>query len=158
MALATLNFESQYLNGNTTVSIILPDKTRDVTPQSFYGSGNKYPVLWLLHGTFGDHSDWVRKSMIELYAREQDLVVVMPSALNSDYSNWDDCMMGYAHVRLSHRRTHAPHLQLVACIGSPRGQLHRRPLHGGWRHAQICPVPSGQVCRRRGTFLFGARL
>ncbi|MHB1318100.1 MAG: alpha/beta hydrolase [Anaerolineae bacterium] len=96
MALATLNFESQYLNGNTTVSVILPDKSRDVAPDAFYGSGIKYPVLWLLHGTFGDHSDWVRKSMIELYAREQDLVVVMPSALNSDYSNWDGCMMGYS--------------------------------------------------------------
>ena len=95
MALATLNFESQFLNGNTTVSIILPDKTRDVSPDAFYGSGQKYPVLWLLHGTFGDHSDWVRKSMVEIYAREQDLVVVMPSALNSDYSNWDQCMMGY---------------------------------------------------------------
>ncbi len=96
MALATLNFESQYLNGTTTVSIILPDKPRDVMPDAFYGSGNKYPVLWLLHGTYGDHSDWVRKSMVEIYAREQDLIVVMPSALNSDYANWDRCMMGYA--------------------------------------------------------------
>jgi len=73
----------------------LPDKTRDVSPDAFYGSGTRYPVLWLLHGTFGDHSDWVRKSMVEIYAREQNLVLVMPSALNSDYSNWDQCMMGY---------------------------------------------------------------
>ncbi|MBN1401892.1 MAG: hypothetical protein JXA74_13710 [Anaerolineae bacterium] len=96
MALIMLNFESQYLNGNTQVSIILPDKPRDQAPGSFYGSGQKYPVLWLLHGTYGDHSDWVRKSSIEIYARELDLIVVMPSALNSDYSNWDACMMGYA--------------------------------------------------------------
>jgi len=95
MALLTLNFESQYLNGNTEVSIILPDKPRNVEPAQFYGSGRKYKVLWLLHGTFGDHTDWLRKSMIEIYAREKDLVVVMPSALNSDYSNWDRCMMGY---------------------------------------------------------------
>jgi putative tributyrin esterase len=96
MALATLNFESQYLNGTTTVSIILPDKARNVAPSEFYGSGQKYKVLWLLHGTFGDHSDWVRKSMVEIYAREQDLICVMPSGLNSDYANWDQCMMGYA--------------------------------------------------------------
>jgi len=95
MALVELNFESQYLNGNTQVSIILPDKPRDQEPAAFYGSGNRYKVLWLLHGTFGDHSDWIRKSRIELYACEKDLIVVMPSALNSDYVNWDGCMMGY---------------------------------------------------------------
>ena len=96
MALVNLNFESQYLNGNTEVSIILPDKPRDQGPTQFYGNGHKYKVLWLLHGTFGDHTDWLRKSSIELYACEKDLIVVMPSALNSDYTNWDHCMMGYA--------------------------------------------------------------
>ena len=96
MALIKLNFESQYLNGNTEVSIILPDKPRDQGPAQFYGNGRKYKVLWLLHGTFGDHTDWLRKSSIELYACEKDLIVVMPSALNSDYTNWDHCMMGYA--------------------------------------------------------------
>jgi S-formylglutathione hydrolase FrmB len=95
MALVTLNFESQYLNGNTEVSIILPDKPRGIEPDAFYGSGARYKVLWLLHGTFGDHTDWLRKSSIELYACEKDLIVVMPSALNSDYVNWDGCMMGY---------------------------------------------------------------
>ena len=41
MALVELNFESQYLNGNTQVSIILPDKPRDQEPAAFYGSGNR---------------------------------------------------------------------------------------------------------------------
>ena len=95
MALVNLNFESVYLNGNTEVSIILPDKPRDQQPADWYANGRKYKVLWLLHGTFGDHTDWLRKSSIELYACEKDLIVVMPSALNSDYSNWDHCMMGY---------------------------------------------------------------
>lgn len=94
MALVHFNFESQYLNSNTDVNIILPDKARTMTPKEFYGSGKKYPVLWLLHGTFGDYTDWLRKSNIELYACEKDLIVVMPSALNSNYSNWDT-MIGY---------------------------------------------------------------
>lgn len=89
MALVHFNFESQYLNCNTDVNIILPDKARGTTPKEFYGSGKKYPVLWLLHGTFGDYTDWIRKSNIELYACEKDLIVVMPSALNSNYSNWN---------------------------------------------------------------------
>ena len=95
MALVNLNFESQYLMVNHEVSVILPDKPREQSPADFYGSGKKYPVLWLLHGTFGDHSDWVRKSNIELYACENDLIVVMLSALNSDYWNWPGFGTGY---------------------------------------------------------------
>ena len=95
MALAHFTFESEALQGNTTISIILPDKPREQTPAQFYGSGKRYKVLWLLHGTFGDHSDWLRKSNIELYACEKDLVVVMPSALNSNYANWETFSLGY---------------------------------------------------------------
>ena len=95
MSLIHYNFESQYLNNNTDVNIILPDKPRDKTPEQFYGSGKKYKVLWLLHGTFGDYTDWIRKSNIELYACERDLIVVMPSGLNADYVNWPDFAPGY---------------------------------------------------------------
>lgn len=93
MAHIVMNFESQYLNGNTELSLILPDKTRDVEPRTFYGSQTKYRVLWLLHGSSGDHTDWVRKSNIETYACENNLIVVMPSALNTNYSDW----MGFAN-------------------------------------------------------------
>ncbi len=95
MSLVTMNFESQYLHSNHEISIILPDKHRGESPREFYGSGKKYKVLWLLHGTFGDHTDWLRKTNIDLYACEKDLVVVMPSALNSNYSNWDKSMLGF---------------------------------------------------------------
>lgn len=95
MSLLIDTFESQYLNGNTQVSVILPDKPRGVTPAEFYGSGKRYKVLWLLHGTCGDNMDWIRRTNIELYATEKNLVVVMPSALNSNYSNWEDTMLGY---------------------------------------------------------------
>lgn len=95
MALVTLNFESRCLGNNSTVSIILPDLPHKMEPRDFYGSGKKYKVLWLLHGTFGDHSDWIRKSNIELYACEQDLIVVMPSGLNADYVNWPTFATGF---------------------------------------------------------------
>ena len=95
MALLQFNFESQYLNNNHEISIILPDKPRELTPAEFYGSGKKYKVLWLLHGTFGDHRDWIRKSNIELYACEKDLIVVMPSGLNANYANWEHFSIGY---------------------------------------------------------------
>jgi len=95
MSLVSFNFESQYLCGNTEVSIILPDKPRDTDAKEYYTSEKRYQVLWLLHGGYGDHSDWLRKSMVEIYAREKDLAVVMPSALNSFYSDWPGSMMGF---------------------------------------------------------------
>ena len=95
MALVRFNFESQYLNNNHEISIILPDKPRELTPAEFYGSGKKYKVLWLLHGTYGDHTDWIRKSNIELYACEKDLIVVMPSGMNANYANWEHFSIGY---------------------------------------------------------------
>jgi len=95
MALVHFNFESQYLGNNTDISVILPDKPRGLTPAQFYGGGRKYKVLWLLHGTFGDHTDWIRKSNIELYACEKDLVVVMPSGMNANYINWPTFGTGY---------------------------------------------------------------
>jgi len=96
MSVLNYIFESEYLNQNTQITVILPDKPRSIKAPAFYGSGHKYKVLWLLHGTYGDSTDWVRKTNIELYAAERNLVVVMPSALNSNYSNWDDCMLGYS--------------------------------------------------------------
>lgn len=95
MALLHYCFESEYLAGATTVDILLPNKPLGMTPAEFYKSGKKYKVLWLLHGTSGDSTDWVRRTNIELYAHELDLAVVMPSALNSNYSNWKDFMLGY---------------------------------------------------------------
>ena len=95
MALLHFNFQSDCLGNNTDISVILPDKPMTEKPADFYGSGKKYKVLWLLHGTFGDHTDWIRKSNIELYASERNLVVVMPSALNSNYVNWPVFATGY---------------------------------------------------------------
>lgn len=94
MSLIHFNFESQYLQGNTDINIVLPDKPREIDAKEFYGS-QKYKVLWLLHGTYGDYSDWLRKSNIELYACERNLAVVMPSALNSDYAAWPKFSLGY---------------------------------------------------------------
>lgn len=95
MALVNLNFESKYLRCNNDVTIILPDKPRNCSPEVFYTSGKRYKVLYLLHGTFGDHTDWYRHTNIELYACEKDLMVVMPSAINTNYQNWPGFGTGY---------------------------------------------------------------
>lgn len=99
MALFHLSFESEYLGSNTDVNVIMPDKPRSVGCREFYGSEKKYRVLWLLHGTFGGYDDWIRKSNIELYACEKDLIVVMPGVGNSDYTRWDNFTLGYDSQR-----------------------------------------------------------
>lgn len=95
MALVHLNVNSKYLSGNTDVNIVLPDLPRGMSPAEFYMSGRKYPVMWLLHGTFNDYSQWVRMTNVELYAEEKNLIVVMPTAHNTDYANWPKFGTGY---------------------------------------------------------------
>ena len=95
MAVLTMNWESQFLGGRHPLTVILPDTPRSMKPADFFGSGRKYKVLWLLHGTFGNDTDWLRRTMIEVYACEHNLAVVMPSALNSDFVNWNGFGCGF---------------------------------------------------------------
>lgn len=90
MAIMRINLVSKYLMLNTNVTVILPNKPGDVTPKEFYSSGERYKVLWLLHGGGGDAFEWLRNTGIERYACENNLAVVMPSAMNSAYSNWSE--------------------------------------------------------------------
>jgi putative tributyrin esterase len=101
MALMNYNFESQYLRQCTNVSVILPDAPRNIPPRDFYSSGEKYKVIWLLHGGFGDNTDWWRKSRVEMFACERNVAIVMPAGYNALYSNWPDFgfgMMVYDYV------------------------------------------------------------
>lgn len=80
MALARTHIFSDALGMCVTVDVILPQR-RDLAP------GHKLPVLWLLHGAFGNHADWLRRTSIERYAAPLGLAVVMPSAQNSCYTD-----------------------------------------------------------------------
>ena len=94
MALLHLNFESQYLQNNTDLSIILPDRPHTTDAKDFYSSGKKYPVLWLLHGTFGDHTDWVRKSNIERYYLFDELMPLVHSWFPASDKREDNFIAG----------------------------------------------------------------
>lgn len=95
MSLITWTFESRYLASSHSVTVLLPDAPRTEVPVEYYAQERRFKVLWLLHGTFGDQLDWLRRTNIDLYAAEKGLAVVMPSALNSNYSNWPDFSLGY---------------------------------------------------------------
>lgn len=81
MAVIHLNFPSAALSWNTDVNLILPDVPGGVP------KGKGYQVLCLLHGTYGDYTDWCRKTAIERYAQANCLAVVMPSGGNSMYQD-----------------------------------------------------------------------
>ena len=44
-------------------------------------------MLYLLHGTYGDYSDWCHLTSIEKYAQNHKIMVVMPSVANSFYQD-----------------------------------------------------------------------
>ena len=46
-----------------------------------------YPVLYLLHGTSQNHTDWTRFCALERYAQRTGLVIVMPATLRGWYTN-----------------------------------------------------------------------
>ena len=85
MAFCTINYNSHVLRMDVAVNVLLPERRHQ--PQ--VRRHEKCSVLYLLHGFGDDYSAWMRKSIIELRARELDLIVVMPMVMNGFYTNQD---------------------------------------------------------------------
>lgn len=84
MAFIQMNLLSQALMRTVPVNVILPvDKM--VFPGMPKREEKPYKTLYLLHGVFGNYTDWVCGSRIQRFAEEHDLVVVMPSGDNAFY-------------------------------------------------------------------------
>src|SRR5690606_5786585 len=84
MALLQVNFMSKSLARTVPMNVILP-----VDKMTFPGmpvrEDKPYKTLYLLHGVFGNYTDWVTGTNIQRWAEEKDLVVVMPSGDNMFY-------------------------------------------------------------------------
>lgn len=66
--------------------------TRQVTyraflPADYDRSRRAYPVLYLLHGLFGEYRNWDTLTRLRDHVSGADLIVVMPDADNSWYAN-----------------------------------------------------------------------
>lgn len=84
MANIQMNFFSESLMRQVPVNVILPvDKL--TFPGMPVREDKPYKTLYLLHGIFGNYTDWVVGSRIQRYAEEHDLAVIMPSGDNSFY-------------------------------------------------------------------------
>lgn len=84
MAFIQMNLLSKSLMRTVPVNVILPvDKM--VFPGMPEREEKPYKTLYLLHGIFGNYTDWVCGTRIQRFAEEHDLVVVMPSGDNAFY-------------------------------------------------------------------------
>ena len=81
MALLHGTYTSPPLGHTVDFQALLPD------PASGASGSARHPTLWLLHGMFGGYSDWCRYSLVERYAAQYGLAVVMASAENSYYAD-----------------------------------------------------------------------
>lgn len=61
---------------------------RILLPASYPSGSQKYPVLYLLHGLYGDYKNWTDKTAITKYAAGANLIIVMPDGNDSWYNNW----------------------------------------------------------------------
>lgn len=84
MAILQVNFMSKTLMRTVPMQVILPvDKL--VFPGMPVREEKPFKTLYLLHGVFGNYTDWLSGTRIQRWAEEKNLVVVMPSGDNAFY-------------------------------------------------------------------------
>lgn len=92
MALMETHYYSFSMKSNVTLNVFVPtpgssEQIVQMNHSEKYDYEAGLPVLYLLHGAYGDAFSWIRYSNIDRYAQEKGIVVVMASAENSFYQN-----------------------------------------------------------------------
>lgn len=92
MALMRCHFYSPTLGSNISINVIIPtiqggEQINDEKVQKKYDYERGLPVVYLLHGAYGNADSWIRNSNVERYAQARGLAVVMVSAENSFYQD-----------------------------------------------------------------------
>ena len=76
MSLFTAHWHSGILEKSTTAQIVFPDTGKP-----------PFPTLYLLHGLSDDHTLWLRRTRLEVYAASLPLIIVMPDGYRGFYTN-----------------------------------------------------------------------
>lgn len=84
MALFETEFLSKELGIITHVTVFLPV---DRHQWGIVYDGSPLKVLYLLHGAWSNHSEWLYRSNVINYAEKHNLAVVMPGVNNSCYTD-----------------------------------------------------------------------
>ncbi|NLD61167.1 hypothetical protein GX645_01775 [Candidatus Sumerlaeota bacterium] len=72
----SFTFHSKALDAISTCTVFTPDPMV---------KGERYPVLYLLHGYSGDNNDWADRTSCTLALTNKKMIVVLP---NGDYKGW----------------------------------------------------------------------
>ena len=95
LELQTIEFHSAAIDRTTKFNILLP--------RDYHDSTDRYPVLYLLHGLTQNYTAWGLSNGAPFYAGlYDDLIVVMPDAGNSWYTNWEEGEDGQANNWTDH--------------------------------------------------------
>ncbi|HEX2989282.1 MAG TPA: alpha/beta hydrolase family protein [Anaerolineales bacterium] len=84
MILTEVRFYSEVLNLDSTMHVLLPQRT---LAEMRSKRAPKVRVLYLLHGHSDDHTAWQRWTSVERYAEDLNLAVVMPAVHLSFYTD-----------------------------------------------------------------------
>lgn len=96
MAVFQVNFMAQSLHRTVPMHVILPTDKFYAPGMPGREAGKPYKTLYLLHGIFGNYTDWLYGTRIQRWAEEKELAVVMPSGDNAFYVDqpWNCNMYG----------------------------------------------------------------
>ncbi len=84
MALIQVNMMSKALMRTVSIQVILPVDNVSLSEQEIEYQ-KPFKTLYLLHGIFGNYTDWVSGTCIQRWAEGKNLAVVMPSGDNKFY-------------------------------------------------------------------------
>ncbi|BCG61322.1 alpha/beta hydrolase [Paenibacillus sp. URB8-2] len=88
MALIECRFYSETLGLGTSMTVILPQRTKTQIGMGGVTRGTSlHPTLYLLHGLSDDDSIWLRRTSIERYVADKGIAVVMPQVHRSFYTD-----------------------------------------------------------------------
>ena len=87
MALIQVNYLSNALVRTVPVNVILPVDKVDSKTRGYAPVTKPFKTLYLLHGMFGNYTDWAANTRVQRWAEERNLAVVMPSGDNMYYVN-----------------------------------------------------------------------
>jgi len=73
------NFHSESLRRDMPYRVLLP--------RGYQFGTKRFAVLYLLHGLYGDYTDWTTRTKLQQYTASLPLLIVMPDAGDSWYTN-----------------------------------------------------------------------
>ncbi len=88
----TCHYFSLALNHNVEINVVVPtpEGNEQITakgPEQRYDYESGLPVVYLLHGAYGDNNSWMRFSSVERYAQAHNVIAVMAGVENSFYQD-----------------------------------------------------------------------